>query len=152
MTAEVGAPAPGFTLRDQYNQPVSLADFADHRNVLLVFFPAAFTGVCAGELRAIQEQLDHLQNDEVQVLGVSVDSPYANRVWAEREGFTFPLLSDFWPHGNVAKAYGVFNETTGGAVRGSFLVDREGILRWSVVNGPGEARPLSAYREAVALL
>jgi peroxiredoxin len=149
VTAEVGAPAPGFTLRDQYNQPVSLADFAGQRNVLLVFFPAAFTGVCAGELGAIQEQLDHLQNDEVQVLGVSVDSPYANRVWAEREGFTFPLLSDFWPHGAVAQRYGCFDAERGKATRGSYLVDRAGVLRWQVVHDV-DARDVGDYLAALA--
>jgi peroxiredoxin len=149
VTAEVGAPAPGFTLRDQFNHPVSLADFAGRRNVLVVFYPAAFTRVCQGELGAIQARLDRLQNDDVQVLGVSVDSPYAHRVWAEQQGFTFPLLSDFWPHGAVAEAYGCFDAVRGKATRGSYLVDRAGIVRWQVVHDV-EARDVDGYLTALA--
>jgi peroxiredoxin len=149
VSVEVGAPAPRFTLRDQYNQPLSLADFAGDRNVLLVFFPAAFTTTCQGELAAIQDRLDRLQNDEVQVLGVSVDSPYAHRVWAQREGFTFPLLSDFWPHGAVAEAYGCFDAVRGRATRGSYLIDRAGILRWQVHHDVGP-RDIDGYVAALA--
>jgi peroxiredoxin len=77
---------------------------------------------------------------------------FSLRAYAEKEGYDFPLLADFWPHGAVAQAYGVFAEAAGRAERGTFLIDREGVLRWSVVNGPGEARPLGAYQEAIAAL
>ena len=76
----------------------------------------------------------------MQLVGVSCDPMHALRAWAEAEKYEFPLLSDFWPHGEVARSYGVFSEKTGFAIRGTFLVDTSGVLRWSVVNGPGEAR------------
>ncbi len=146
----VGAPAPEFALKDQHNQVVSLRDFRGFRNVLLVFYPYAFTRVCGSELHAIQDDLASFQNDSVQVLTVSVDTPYAHRVWAEREGFGFPLLSDFWPHGEVARAYGCFDELRGCSTRGTYVIDRDGIVRWQVVRGIPDARDLAAYRAALA--
>ncbi|GAB2676770.1 peroxiredoxin [Thalassiella azotivora] len=148
----VGAPAPDFTLRDQDGQDVSLSAFAGQSAVLVVFYPFAFSGICTGELCEIRDDLAAFRADGVQVLAVSCDPVFALRAWAQAEGYEFPLLSDFWPHGEVARTYGVFNETTGSATRGSFLVDRDGVLRWAVVNGMGEARDLAAYREAVAAL
>src|ERR1700755_1458874 len=103
MTIAVGAEAPDFVLKDQNNQEVRLSDFRGQRNVLLVFYPLAFTGTCQGELCSVRDNLN------VQVLTVSVDSSPAHKVWAERENYQFPLLADFWPHGEVARAYGVFN-------------------------------------------
>lgn len=152
MTVEIGQVAPDFTLRDQNKQPVSLSDFRGRKNVVLIFYPYAFTNVCHGELCAIQEDLSSFENDEVQVLAVSVDTPYAHRVWAEREGWTFPQLADFWPHGAVAQAYGVFDETKGCAVRGTFVIDKEGVLRWSVVNAIPDARDQVEYLKALAAL
>ena len=152
MTLEIGSPAPEFALRDQHGQVVSLADFAGERNVALVFYPFAFSGICTGELCELRDNIGVFDEANVQLVGVSCDPMHAQRAWAEQEKYEFPLLSDFWPHGEVARAYGVFDERIGFAIRGTFLVDRGGILRWSIVNGPGEARPLSAYREAVAAL
>ena len=144
-----GALAPDFTLKDQNNQEVRLADFRGRKAVLLVFYPLAFTGTCQGELTEVAQYLAVYQNDDVQVLTVSVDSAYSHKVWASREGFQFPLLADFWPHGAVAKAYGVFNETAGFANRGTFVIDRDGIIRWSEMTGPGEARDQDAWRKAL---
>ncbi len=152
MPVEVGTPAPDVDLKDQHGAPVRLSDFRGERSVALVFYPFAFSGICTGELCELRDNLDVFEDAQVQLVGVSCDPMHAQRAWAEAEKYDFPLLSDFWPHGAVATAYGVFSETTGAAIRGTFLVDREGVLRWSVVNGPGEARPLSAYREAVASL
>jgi mycoredoxin-dependent peroxiredoxin len=149
MPLGIGAPAPAFALRDQHRREIALADFAD-RHVLLVFYPWAFTGTCEGELTEIRDNLAEYQNDTVQVLTVSVDSIFAHKVWAEREGFDFPLLADFWPHGAVAQAYGVFNEQTGAANRGTFLVDPGGIIRFAEMNGPGEARDQAVWRKALA--
>jgi len=104
-----GAPAPDFTLKDQNNQEVRLADFRGRKAVLLVFYPLAFSRTCEGELTEVKSHLPDYQNDAVQVLTVSVDSTWAHRIWADREKFEFPLLSDFWPHGAVAESYGVFN-------------------------------------------
>jgi peroxiredoxin (alkyl hydroperoxide reductase subunit C) len=152
MTLETGSPAPDFALRDQHGRTVRLGDFAGERAVALVFYPFAFSGICTGELCELRDNLGEFEDADVQLVGVSCDPVHAQRAWAEAEKYDFPLLSDFWPHGEVARAYGVFNETMGAAVRGTFLVDRDGVLRWSMVNGPGEARPLSAYGEALASL
>ena len=151
-TLEIGSPAPGFALRDQHGQVVSLADFADERNVALVFYPFAFSGICTGELCELRDNIGIFEDADVQLVGVSCDPMYAQRAWAEQEKYEFPLLSDFWPHGETARAYGVFDERIGFAIRGTFLVDTSGVLRWSIVNGPGQARPLAAYREALATL
>jgi len=147
----VGAPAPEFALRDQHNVVIGLSDFRG-RAVLLVFYPLAFTGVCAGELNLIQADLEALQNEDVQVLGVSVDSPYTLRVFADNEGLKFPLLSDFWPHGAVAKTYGVFNEASGMANRGTFVIDRDGVVRFSELNEPGMPRDQADWQRALEQL
>jgi len=151
MTPQLGRPAPGFDLKDQHGRSVSLADFAGKQAVALVFYPFAFSGICTRELCEIRDNLSVFTDKDVQVIGISCDPVHSLRAYAEAERYEFPLLSDFWPHGAVAQAYGVFNER-GMANRGTFLIDATGALRWSVVNGPGEARPLAAYREAVAAL
>lgn len=150
MPIEVGAEAPDFVLKDQNNQEVRLSDFRGRRTVLLVFYPLAFTGTCQGELAEVRDNLDDYVNDQVQVLTVSVDSVYSHKVWADREGYQFPLLADFWPHGGVAQAYGVFNETAGFADRGTFVIDKAGVVRFAERNGPGEARDQQAWRKALA--
>ncbi|MDA3648945.1 peroxiredoxin [Saccharopolyspora indica] len=152
MTVEVGAQAPDFTLPDYNKESVSLADFRGKKNVLLVFYPFAFSGICQGELCQVRDDLSEFQNDDVQVIGVSVDSPFALKAWADKEGYTFPLLSDFWPHGEVAKAYGVFNEAAGMANRGTFLIDTEGKVRFAEANQPGEARDQDVWKKALAEL
>jgi mycoredoxin-dependent peroxiredoxin len=152
MPIGVGDEAPDFVLKDQNNQEVRLSGFRDRRNVLLVFYPLAFTGTCQGELCQLRDNLNDFVNDRVQVLTVSVDSPYAHKVWADREGYEFPLLADFWPHGAVAQAYGVFDDERGFANRGTFLVDRSGVVRFAELNMPGEARDQDAWRKALALL
>lgn len=151
MAIEVGQRAPEFRLRDQHNVVIGLADQRG-KAVLVVFFPLAFTGVCAGELNRLQGELDAFQNDRVQVLAVSVDSPYTLRVFADNEGLKFHLLSDFWPHGQVAQAYGVFDAEAGVATRATFLVDSDGIVRWRVLNDLGHARDQADYHAALAAL
>jgi peroxiredoxin len=152
MAPEVGTEAPDFTVKDQNNQQVTLSSFRGERAVLLVFYPFAYSSLCTGELCAVRDDLGDFQNDDVQILAVSVDHPFALKSWAENQGFDFPLLSDFWPHGAVAKAYGVFNDAHGMAVRGTFLVDKAGIVRFAEVNGPGEPRDQGGWRTAVAAL
>ncbi len=147
-----GSAAPAFTLKDQHNQDVSLSDFTGRKAVLLVFYPLAFSGTCQGELTEVKENLDAYANDAVQILTVSVDSTWAHRVWADREGFDFPLLSDFWPHGAVAQAYGVFHPVAGFANRGTFLIDRDGVIRFAEMLGPGESRNQDTWRQALAAL
>ena len=152
MPIEVGVEAPDFSLRDQNNQGVRLSNFLGRRNVLLVFYPLAFTGTCQGELCSVRDNIGDFVSDTVQVLTVSVDSPYSHKVWAEQEGYDFPLLADFWPHGGVAQAYGVFNHERGYANRGTFIIDRSGVVRYSEENGPGQARDQNAWRKALAEL
>jgi peroxiredoxin len=147
MPIEVGAQAPEFTLKDQNNQLVTLSSFRGQKNVLLVFYPLAFSGTCQGELCAVRDNIGDYQSDDVQVLSISVDSSYSHKVWAEQQGYDFPLLADFWPHGEVAKAYGVFNEEKGFAKRGTFLIDRDGVVRFAEVSDG--ARDLNAWNAAI---
>ena len=152
MTVEVGSPAPDFTLKNQDGQEVSLADFAGDKAVLLVFFPFAFSGICTGELCSVRDDLSSFQNDDVQVVGVSCDTTWSLKVWAQQEGYEFPLLSDFWPHGAVSESYGVFSADLGFAFRGTFLIDSEGVVRFAEHNGPGEARDQQGWRDALKQL
>ena len=152
LGAEVGSHAPLFELRDQNNQFVRLADFRGTKSVLLMFYPSTFTRVCGEELGAIRDNLAHFQNETVQVLAVSVDSVFAHKVWAGQEGFAFPLLADFWPHGLVAKSYGCFDEVSGRATRGSYIIDTEGVLRWRVSNAIPDARDHASYLEVLSTL
>lgn len=149
---EVGTAAPNFTLKDQNNEEVELASFHGEKAVLIIFYPLAFTGICTGELTRVRDELDSFQNGDVQVLAISVDSPYSHKVFSEREGYDFPLLSDFWPHGAVAKNYGAFLEAAGIANRGTFLVDKDGIVRFAEMNGPGEGRDPAAWQAAIKAL
>jgi peroxiredoxin (alkyl hydroperoxide reductase subunit C) len=149
---DVGNTAPDFTLRDQNNEEVTLSSFRGEKAVLVVFYPLAFTGICTGELCRVRDELPTFQNDDVQVLTISVDSPYSHKVFSEKEGYQFPLLADFWPHGGVAQAYGVFNEMTGFANRGTFLVDRDGIVRFAEMNSPGDGRDPAAWAAAIKSL
>jgi mycoredoxin-dependent peroxiredoxin len=152
MAPVVGTEAPDFTLKDQNNQEITLSSFRGERNVLVVFYPFAFSGTCTGELCAVRDDLSSFQNDDVQVLAISVDHVYALKAWSAAEGYTFPLLSDFWPHGAVAQAYGVFQDVRGMALRGTFLVDTAGIVRFAEVNQPGEARDQTMWKKALAAL
>nr|BFD90845.1 peroxiredoxin [Kitasatospora sp. Xyl93] len=152
MAIEVGSPAPDFELNNQHGESVRLSDLRGAKNVVLVFYPFAFTGVCTGELGAIQRELAALQNDTVQVLGLSCDSQFSQRVLADREGLEFPLLADFWPHGEVARAYGVLDEERGCPLRGTFVIDTAGTVRWSVVNGLPDARDEQEYLKVLAAL
>jgi peroxiredoxin len=149
MAIEVGNRAPDFELKDNHGRPVRLSDYHGEKNVVLLFYPFAFTGVCTGELCDIRDNLPAFVNDDTQVLAVSADSIHTLRVYAEQEGFQYPLLSDFWPHGNVSRAYGVFDEEKGCAVRGTFIIDKEGVVRWTVVNALPDARDLDDYVKAL---
>ena len=152
MAVEVGDRAPDFELRDQHGTPVRLSSFRGRRNVVLVFYPLAFSGVCSSELRAIRDEFPEANRDDVELLTVSVDSTFTHRTWADAEHFTFGLLSDFWPHGEVARRYGVFDPDRGVAVRGTFIIDQDGVVRWKVVNPIPQARDLAEYSKALAAL
>lgn len=152
MTVEVGSPAPDFSLKNQDGALVSLTDFTGKQAVLLVFYPFAFSGICTGELCSVRDDLSTFQNDDVQVLGVSCDTTWALKAWSQQEGYEFPLLSDFWPHGAVSESYGVFSSDLGFAFRGTFLIDAEGVVRFAEQNGPGDARDQQGWRDALKQL
>ncbi|GAA2722559.1 peroxiredoxin [Cellulomonas aerilata] len=151
MPLRVGDPAPDLTLPDTHGSPVTLSELRG-APVVLVFVPFAFSGVCTGELCELRDNIELFDSAGARLLVVSCDPTYALRAWAEQEGYGFDLLSDFWPHGQAATAYGVFDTERGRAVRGSFLVDADGVIRWAVVNPPGQARDLAGYRTALAAL
>ena len=152
MTLEVGSEAPDFTLKDQNNQDVSLSSYRGSKNVLVVFFPLAFTGTCQGELCQVRDTLPKYENDSTAIVAISVGAPPTHKIWAGEQGYTFPLLSDFWPHGEVARDYGVFDEERGFANRGTFVIDTDGIVRFAEMNGPGEARDQGAWEKALGTL
>jgi len=152
MAVEVGQQAPDFELKDQHGTPVKLSDFRGRKNVVLVFYPLAFSGVCSGELTAMRDEFPEATRDDVELLTVSVDSRYALRAWSDAESFGFSLLSDFWPHGDVARSYGVFDNNMGFATRGTFIIDKDGIVRWKVVNPAPQARDIADYQKALAAL
>ena len=149
MALESDTQAPDFELPDQFGQPTRLSDFRGKSAVALVFFPLAFSGTCTGELCELRDNRALFADAEVELLGISVDSKWTQRAWAEQQGFEFSLLSDFWPHGAVAEAYGVFLPERGYANRATFLIDEDGVIRTSFMTAPGEARPLSFYRSAL---
>jgi peroxiredoxin len=149
---DVGDVAPDFVLKDQDRNEVRLSDFRGSKNVALVFYPFSFSGICTGELCEIRDDVAEFAGDDVQTIAVSVDSLQTHKGWATQEGYTFPLLADFWPHGEVAKAYGVFHEEAGAALRATFVIDTQGVVTYKVVNPIGEARDHSGARKALASL
>lgn len=128
MSIAVGDRAPDFTLKDQTGNDISLGGYRGEQNVVLVFYPFTFTGVCRGELCELRDNLSDFTGADAQVLAVSCDTRHAQARWAEQENFTFPVLSDFWPHGEVATAYGVFNDVLGCANRATFVIDKAGTV------------------------
>jgi len=142
---KTGDPAPDFTLRDQFGQDVTLSSFRGKKAVVLFFYPYAFSGVCTGELAGIRDRLAEFLTFDTELLAISCDPTYSLRTFADQDGLNFPLLSDFWPHGDVARAYDVFDERSGCAERSSYVVDKEGLLRWSVHNARPEGRDLDEH-------
>ena len=145
----VGQAAPDFELVNQFGEPVRLSELRG-RTVVLVFFPFAFSGICTGELCEIRDNLALFEDADAVVLGLSVDSKFAQRAYAEKEGYAFDLLADSWPHGAVAEQYGVFDPESGMAKRGTFIIDASGTVRYVVVNPRGQARDFAEYRAALA--
>ncbi len=149
----LGGPAPDFTLRDQFGQDVTLASYRGQKAVAILFYPYAFSGVCTGEMAGIRDRLDEFLTFDTEVLGISCDPMFSLRAFADQDGLNFPLLSDFWPHGEVSRAYGVFDEERGCPLRSSYLVDREGVLRWSVHSAGPQPRDLDEHlAQLVALV
>ena len=146
---DVGDLAPDFTLKSQHGEDVTLSSFRG-TPVVLVFFPFAFSGICTGEFAEIRDNIADF--DGAEVLAISCDHFFANRAFADAQELEFSVLSDFWPHGEVSRSYGIFNEDVGVAERGTYVLDGHGIVRWKVEHGIGEARDLRAYRQALEAL
>lgn len=147
-----GTRAPDFVLRDQNNQRVALGSFIGHRRVIVVFFPLAFTGTCEGELGYLRDHLPEFDNETTALVAISVGPPPTHKVWSSLQGFLFPILSDFWPHGAVATDYGVFNPRSGYANRGTFVIDLDGMVTYSQMVGPGEMRDDTVWTRVLAAL
>ena len=128
-TLSVGDPAPDFTLHDQDNQPVTLSTFRGKKNVVLVFHPLAFTSICSIQMPGYSKERQTFDGFDAQVLGVSVDSVPVHRAWADHlGGIDYPLLADFWPHGEGARRYGILRPD-GLSERATFVIDKQGIVR-----------------------
>jgi peroxiredoxin len=142
---ELGREAPDFTLRDQFGQDITLSSYRGTKAVAIFFIPFAFSGVCTGEMGGIRDRLSEFLTFDTEVLAISCDPVYSLRAFADQDGLNFPVLSDFWPHGEVARAFDVFDEARGCPRRSSYVVDRAGRVRWSVHNAMPEGRDLDEH-------
>ena len=145
---EVGTRAPDFSTRNQHGETVTLSGLRGAPAVL-VFYPWAFSGICTGELCALRDDLSRFTGVGAQVLAISCDAMFPLRAYADAEGFTFDLLTDHWPHGAIATAYGVFDNRAGCALRGSFVLDADGLVAWRMLNGIGEPRDIAEHLRAL---
>ena len=152
MTLIIGDHAPDFELTNQYGESVKLSDFRGKKPVVLVFYPLSFSGICTGELCEIRDNFAKFENENVELLAISVDSKYVQKQFAEHEGYKFSVLADFWPHGAVAQAYGVFLEEAGISNRATFVINTDGELVAKFVTAPGQARSLDEYDRALSSL
>ena len=150
MAIQVGDLGPDFELVDQHRQEIRLSSFRGDKAVLVVFYPFAFSGVCTGELSGLRDRLGDFETDDATLVTISCDPVFTQRAFADRDGLFFPLLSDYWPHGAVSTAFGIFNEKVGCSGRATFVVDREGVLRWQVENEIPNARDIDDYRKILA--
>jgi peroxiredoxin (alkyl hydroperoxide reductase subunit C) len=152
MPAEIGSPAPDFTLPDQSRNPVRLGDLRGRKS-LVVFIPFPFTSICSGEICLLRDNLAQLGDLDANVVVITCDTIPVNKHWSEENGFSFPVLSDFWPHGAVAIAYGAFNDKVGAANRQTFVLDEAGTVRAIVASDSlGTPREFDEYVGALASL
>ncbi|MCU1505107.1 MAG: mycoredoxin-dependent peroxiredoxin [Microbacteriaceae bacterium] len=152
MALENDTQAPDFELPNQFGEHVRLSEFRGKKPVALVFFPLAFSSTCTSELCQLRDNLALFEDHRVELIGISVDSKATLRAFADKEDYGFNLLADFWPHGAVAKEYGVFLDAKGYANRATFIIDTHGIIRASFITAPGEARSVDSYKAAIAEL
>ena len=152
MSLIIGDHAPDFELVNQYGETVKLSDFRGKKPVVVVFYPLSFSGICTGELCEIRDNFAKFEQEDVELLAISVDSKFVQKQFAEHEGYKFSVLADFWPHGAVAQAYGVFIEEAGIANRATFVINKDGELVAKFVTAPGQARSLDEYDRALASL
>ncbi|MBF4766912.1 peroxiredoxin [Nocardioides agariphilus] len=148
----IGGRAPDFTLRDQFGQDVTLSSFVGSKAVLLVFYPYAFSNVCTGEMAQIRSRLDEFMTFDSEILAISCDATHSLRAFADSDGLNFPLLSDFWPHGAVSRSYDVFDESKGRPRRSSYVIDKHGVVRWSVHNPTSIGRDLDEHLRQLHLV
>ena len=152
MGFEVGDVAPDFSLKNQFGEMINLSDYRNQKNVVLMFYPFAFTGNCTKELCTIRDERNDFVNESTQILSISCDPVPSLKIFAEEQNLSTPLLSDFWPHGQISRAYGVFLEDLGFSTRGTFVIDKNGVIRWKVVTGPGNVRNTEDYRKALSTI
>jgi peroxiredoxin len=152
MSLIIGEAAPDFSLVNQFGETVTLSEFRGKRNVVLVFYPLSFSGICTGELCELRDNFASFEDAEVELLAISVDSKFVQKKFAETEGYKFGVLADFWPHGAVAKAYEVFIDDAGISNRATFVINKAGELAAKFITAPGQARSLEEYRKALASL
>ena len=152
MSLIIGDHAPDFELVNQYGETVKLSDFRGKKPVVVVFYPLSFSGICTGELCEIRDNFGKFEKEDVELLAISVDSKFVQKQFAEHEGYKFSVLADFWPHGAVAQAYGVFIEEAGIANRATFVINKDGELVAKFVTAPGQARSLDEYDRGLASL
>lgn len=152
MTLIIGEAAPDFSLINQFGETVTLSQFKGKKPVVLVFYPLSFSGICTGELCELRDNFARFERQDIELLAISVDSKFVQKKFAEQEGYNFSVLADFWPHGAVAKAYGVFLDEAGISNRATFVVDVDGNLAAKFVTAPGQARSLDEYDKALASL
>jgi peroxiredoxin len=148
----LGDPAPDFSLRDQHGRQQTLASRRGLRNVLLVFYPFAFTGACSGEMRALSDGASEWDGFATDVIAVSCDTVPSIRAFADQEKLELVLASDFWPHGDVSRSYDAFDTSLGCAARATYLIDREGMIRWAVGSAIADPRDIADYVKALAAL
>lgn len=146
----MGERAPDFTLRDQHGADFTLSAHAGQKSVLAVFYPFAFSGVCTGELTGFRDRLGDFETADTTLVAISCDPIYSQRAFADRDGIFFPLLADYWPHGAVASAFGVFDDEQGCPTRSSFVIGKDGLISWAVHNEIGEARDLDVQAAQLA--
>lgn len=152
MSLHIGDLAPDFTLQNQDGEEVTLSDFRGHKAVVLVFYPLSFTGICTGEMCELRDSFPSIQGDNFELLAISVDSKFVQKKFVAEEQLNFDVLSDFWPHGAVSKAYGVFLEESGIANRATFVINKSGEIAAKFVTAPGQARSFDDYKRALAEL
>jgi len=152
VTLLIGDQAPDFTLSNQNGEEINLASFRGKKAVVLVFYPFSFTGICTGELCELRDNFAMFEAENVELLAISCDSKFTQKVFATQEGYNFSVLSDFWPHGAVAQAYGVFLEDKGMATRATFVINKDGVITTKFVTAPGQARDFADYQKAIANL
>ncbi|HYV42991.1 MAG TPA: peroxiredoxin [Thermoanaerobaculia bacterium] len=142
-----GDMAPDFTLPSTVGEKVTLSDYRGKKNVLLLFFPLDFSPTCSKETKQCAEMLPNKGSDDIEVLGISVDSLWAHKAFAPQNGITYPLLADFHPKGEVSRKYGVYLEDKGFSARTAFIIGKDGKIKDVVTSEIPVARDIGKLLE-----